>query len=151
MGLIFEGIARLFFHTQSMETQSILNPGEHTILTLDVTTTELGERVKLDSMAVIQYLTNTVGTTFRLAGEYLLYRDNTLISLVDIEENGFKPESSFLLGNIYPNLTWADVPPSAGTHRYQIRINTSNLTNNLVELNVLTAHSLNAIVLGPAA
>ncbi len=148
MGLFFEEMVQSFFHTQSISSQSVITPGEHTILSLDVTTTELGQRVKLDSMAVIQYLTNTAGTSFRVAGDYLLYRDSTLISLVDIEQGGSKSENIFDLANIHLNLTWVDEPPSVGTHTYQIRIDTSNLISNLAELNVLTAHSLNAIVFG---
>ncbi|WP_419887503.1 hypothetical protein ACN6MT_18870 [Neobacillus niacini] len=148
MGLFCGETVQSFFYTQSISSQSIITPGEHTILTLDVTTTELGERVKLDSMAVIQYLTNNAGTSFRVTGDYLLYRDDTLISIVDIEKGESKTENIFHIGNINTNLTWVDEPPTVGTHRYEIRIDTSNLINNLASLNVLTAHSLNAIVFG---
>jgi hypothetical protein len=135
----------VFYYTQLISSQSVINPGEHTILSLDVTTTELGQRVKLDSMAVIQYLTNNAGTSFRVAGDYLLYRDSTLLSIVDIEKGESKPENIFHIGNIHLNLTWVDEP--VGTHTYQIRIDTSNLIN-LAQLSVLTADSLNAIVFG---
>jgi hypothetical protein len=69
-----------------------------------------------------------------------------LLSIVDIEKGESKPENIFHIGNIHLNLTWVDEPP-VGTHTYQIRIDTSNLIN-LAQLNVLTAHSLNAIVFG---
>jgi hypothetical protein len=148
MGLARGQIVQFFFHTQSLDIQSIINLGEHTILTLDVTTTGLGQRVKLDSMAVIQYISNTAGDSFRVDGTYRLYRDDLLISFIDIKKDESKADNFIQAGDLYPNLTWVDVPPSTGTHRYEIRVNTTN-TTNLQSLDVTTAHSLNAIVFGP--
>ncbi|MGM0751911.1 MAG: hypothetical protein ACQET6_08250 [Bacillota bacterium] len=148
MGLARGEIVQFFFDTQSLDIQSILTLGEHTILTLDVTTDAFGQRVKLDSMAVIQYITNTNGTSFRLDGTYRLYRDDLLISFTDIKKDESKAEDFVQAGDLYPNLTWVDVPPSTGTHTYEIRVNTTN-TTNLQSLDITTAHSLNAIVFGP--
>ncbi|WP_335561782.1 hypothetical protein [Neobacillus vireti] len=122
---------------------SILSPVEHTLLSLDITTTELGQRVKLDSMAVIQYITNTTGSTFSLGGQYFLYRDNILIAFVDINKDAAKPENVMERENLYPSLTWVDVPPTAGTHTYQLRVRVES--GNIEILDALT-RSLNAIV-----
>ncbi|WML58687.1 hypothetical protein [Neobacillus sp. PS2-9] len=142
-GLLRDEIVQLFSYTQSMDRMSILTPVEHTLLSLDVTTTELGQRVKLDSMAVIQYITNTGGTSYSLAGQYFLYRDGILISFVDITFNESKPENIMIREDLYPNLTWVDVPPTAGTHRYELRIRLES--GNIEILDALT-RSLNAMV-----
>lgn len=142
-GIVLEEIVQLFSYAQLHDSTSILTPGEHTLLTLDVTTTELGQRVKLDSMAVVQYYTNTTGTSFTLHGHYFLYRDNILISFLDIDKVEPKPDNFSQVGDLYPNLTWVDVPPTVGTHRYELRIELSY--GNVQILDVLT-RSLNAIV-----
>lgn len=136
-------IVQLFSYSQDMGSRSILDPVEHTLLSINVTTTELGQRVKLDSMAVIQYITNTTGNSISLGGQYFLYRDNILIAFVDINKDASKPENVMERENLYPSLTWVDVPPTTGTHTYQLRVRVES--GNIQILDVLT-RSLNAIV-----
>ncbi|MEO2076543.1 MAG: hypothetical protein ABGX20_14320 [Bacillus sp. (in: firmicutes)] len=142
-GILRDEIVQLFSYTQTMDSMSVLTPVEHTLLSLDVTTTALGQRVKLDSMAVIQYITNTGGTSYALDGDYFLYRNDILIAFLPINIDESKPENIMIRETLYPNLTWVDVPPTTGTHRYEIRVRIES--GNIEFLDALT-RSLNAMV-----
>lgn len=82
----------MFSTQQTIGTQSLLpTDEEYTILSLDVTTSEVGQRVKLDSMVLLKFVTSSAETAYRVAARYELYRDDTLITFFDVQDFNSKP------------------------------------------------------------
>ncbi|SDI32675.1 hypothetical protein SAMN05192534_1351 [Alteribacillus persepolensis] len=68
------------FQTQTQGTMLITSPGRYNVLTLPVTTTEAGQRVKLDSMVSISYTTLQLATQYGFEILYFLLRNGGTIS-----------------------------------------------------------------------
>jgi hypothetical protein len=150
------GPGSTYFFNQTTERQDIPeNPGFtfETILQVDVTTTELGERVRLDSMIETSIESFSSGTLYtsrltfrftRTGGGELIEADSHIGNFVKQEGN-----RSFIIDT--HNLTCTDIPPGPDTYTYslEIRRGTGVFEHNINRVIVLS-RSIDAIVFPPS-
>lgn len=150
------GLGSSYFFNQTTERQDIPeNPGFtfEPILQVDVTTTEIGERVRLDSMITTFIDTVSAGTLYssRLTFRFTRTGGVELIATDSHIDNFVKPQGSRSFINDTHNLTWTDTPPGPGTYTYslEIRRGTGAFEANIAQVIVL-ARSIDAIVFPPS-
>lgn len=150
------GLGSSYFFNQTAEGQVIPeNPGFTfvPILQVDVTTTELGERVRLNSMIETLIETFNAGTLYTSRLTFRITRTGgaEIIATESHIRNFVKPVGSSSFIDDTHNLTWTDTPPDPGTYTYtlEIRRGTGVFEENIDRVLVL-ARSIDAIVFPPS-
>jgi hypothetical protein len=119
------------------------------VLTLEVTTTEENQRVKLDAMieTIIQVVSPNVSTySFDLRMD--LRRSATILTDVRLQGIYIRPAPNQQIEYLWhPNFTWVDVPGLPGTYSYFVDV--TQITG-LNETSIVESRALTAIVFPPA-
>ncbi|WP_277752125.1 hypothetical protein [Halobacillus salinus] len=133
------GGSSLFGFDQTETSLSLTTGVETSILSVPIVT-ELGQTVKIDTMAEVDIVAG-LATTFIYSIDFVLYRNGSIIANVTESNEGDKPSGIVRLFSDIPNLTWLDTP-GAGAHNYEIRVTVTG--TNLLTVTVNT-RSLNII------
>ncbi|MBM7094756.1 MULTISPECIES: hypothetical protein [Alteribacter] len=145
-----------FFSNQSTENITLpLNPQFQfvPILSVDVTTTEDDERVRIDSMINSRISTFNAGSVYTSRLTFRIIRTGgveiveTDWHMIDIA----KPVGSGSVFRQNQNLTWTDTPPGPDTYTYtlQVRRGTGVFEGN-IESVIVGVRSIDAIVFPPS-
>lgn len=122
------------------------------LLTLNVTTTQPNQRVKIDAF-IETSLRPAPGTNFSIAVNYTLRRGNQTLFRLSSEElfglvDVFSGPVANLNNTIYPNLTFIDVVPNPGTYTYTVAASVEGTPTSSASAG---ARAIHAIVYPPGA
>jgi len=149
-GAVYFPVASDLAGAQSEAPESLTVDSQETVLTLPVTTTIDGQRVKIDSMVNLA-VTTEGEDRFGFRVVYSLFRDADLLVSIFVSGIDYSAPADLLLG-VYEyaaSLTWTDIPPDPDTYTYTIRLIRVGIESNVTTINAMT-RAINAIVFPPA-
>jgi hypothetical protein len=150
MGIIPINCCPAYFFNQNLTTLTI-PPGVATeVIQVVVTTQEVGDRVRIDSMIETIIAAGSAAAIYSYNIIYRLFRDTTQLTLIQkTETNKVKQADDITIISDALNITWTDVPPGPGTFTYRITVQRSLAgEENILNVDVQD-RSIDAIVFPP--